>query len=418
MRHISLCTGIGGMDLASRQIGWKNVAQCEIDEACKKVLVKNFNSIEEGVLDFYPEDAERPKLYSDIYKFNGEEWHGKVDIISAGFPCQPFSFAGKQTGKDDHRYLWKEVFRIIRQARPTWFFGENVTGIVKLALDEVLLDLESIGYSVEAFLIPACSVNAPHKRERVWIVAHANSEAQPGFPIHGSEGFRVSSNSASIRHKEQRKIFTGLCEEQESQKQTIDAQPGSAFNVAYTKNYRLQASLHIWQRRTRFKNTCSVAKFTSDTDSSNGQSLCRSKATPGDRQQKINGVIYTDSINDVADSNSVRSLSARRIGEMGGKRFSLKDSWLNLTFTNPGNRAEKFKVCSRWYATSREIARNSRDGFKNFPTQPPVCGRNDGFSNRVDRLKQLGNAVVPQVVYEIFRCIDMIEKQKIYKRNR
>lgn len=416
MRHISLCSGIGGMDLASRQIGWKNVAQCEIDEACKKVLVKNFNSIEEGVLDFYPEDVERPKLYSDIYKFNGEEWHGKVDIISAGFPCQPFSFAGKQTGKDDNRYLWKEVFRIIRQARPTWFFGENVTGIVKLALDEVLLDLESIGYSVEAFLIPACSVNAPHKRERVWIVAHANSEAQPGFPIHGSEGFRVSSNSASIRYKEQRKINTGLCEEQESQKQTIDAQPGSAFNVAYTKNYRLQASLHTWQRRTRFKNTCSIAKFTSDTDSmpwderqfgeSSKQIKTSFKVARGNRN------------NNVADSNSVRSLSARRIGEMGRERFGIKDSWFNLTFTNAGNRAEKFKVCSRWYATSREIARNSRDGFKNFPTQPPVCGRNDGFSNRVDRLKQLGNAVVPQVVYEIFRCIDMIEKQNIYKRNR
>lgn len=111
-------------------------------------------------------------IYDDIKKLKGSQF-GSVDIITGGFPCQGFSVAGKRKGKEDHRYLWPEMFRVIQEAKPNWVIGENVTGIIDMALDTVLFDLENEGYETQTFIIPACSQNAPHKRERVWIVANS-----------------------------------------------------------------------------------------------------------------------------------------------------------------------------------------------------------------------------------------------------
>lgn len=158
MNHASLFSGIGGFDLASQWMGWNNIFQVEKDEWCQGILEKNFPNT---------------KRYLDIKEFKGEEYHGAIDIISGGFPCQPFSVAGKQKGKKDDRYLWPEMLRVIREVQPTWVLGENVPGIISMALDTVLADLENEGYTVQAFIVPACAVNAIHKRDRVWILAHA-----------------------------------------------------------------------------------------------------------------------------------------------------------------------------------------------------------------------------------------------------
>lgn len=168
MRHGSLFTGIGGFDLAASRMDWDNVFQVEIDPFCRRVLEKNFP------------DAQR---FNDIREFDGGDFAGTIDIISGGFPCQPFSVAGKRNGKDDHRALWGEMLRVVRTIRPTWVVGENVTGIISMELDAVLFDMESIGYTSQAFVIPACAVNALHRRDRVWIVAHAKSpiSEQPGL---------------------------------------------------------------------------------------------------------------------------------------------------------------------------------------------------------------------------------------------
>ena len=160
MKHGSLFSGIGGFDLAAQWAGWDNMFQVEIDPFCRKVLKKNF-----------PDVAK----YEDIKKFDGEKYANTIDIISGGFPCQPFSCAGKQRGKKDDRYLWPEMLRVISEIRPTWVIGENVTGIINLGLDKVLSDLENEGYACQSFIIPACAVNAPHKRDRVWIIANSIS---------------------------------------------------------------------------------------------------------------------------------------------------------------------------------------------------------------------------------------------------
>lgn len=158
MNHASLFSGIGGFDLAAQWMRWNNIFQVEKDEWCQGVLAKHFPNTDRHL---------------DIRGFNGKKYKGSIDVISGGFPCQPFSVAGKQKGKNDDRYLWPEMLRVIREIQPTWVVGENVPGIVSLALDTVLADLEVEGYAVQAFIIPACAINAVHKRDRVWILANA-----------------------------------------------------------------------------------------------------------------------------------------------------------------------------------------------------------------------------------------------------
>lgn len=171
MTHLSLFSGIGGLDLAAEWAGFRTVGQCEWADYPTKVLEKHWPEV--------------PR-WRDIRTLTKESFYERtglrtVDVISGGFPCQPFSIAGKRRGKDDDRYLWPEMLRVIAEIRPTWVVGENVAGIVNMALDQVLSDLEGIGYTTQAFIIPACAVNAPHRRDRCAIVAYTNG----GGHIHG-----------------------------------------------------------------------------------------------------------------------------------------------------------------------------------------------------------------------------------------
>lgn len=158
MTHGALFNGIGGFQLAASWLGWENVFSVEIDKWCNKVTKQHFPNCEQ---------------HEDIYKFDGTKYAGRIDVISGGFPCQPFSVAGKRRGKEDDRYIWPEMLRVISEIRPAWVLGENVGGIVGVVLDEVLSDLENIGYEAQPILIPACAIGAPHIRERVWVVAHS-----------------------------------------------------------------------------------------------------------------------------------------------------------------------------------------------------------------------------------------------------
>lgn len=161
MRHGSLFSGIGGFDLAAEWMGWENVFQVEKDSFCQKVLAKNF-----------PGTAR----YGEIKEFNGTKYRGAVDVLSGGFPCQPFSIAGKTQGKEDPRYLWPEMLRVIQEIDAPVVVGENVAGIKALALHQILNDLENTGYWPEVYNIPARALNADHERERVWIIAYSKCE--------------------------------------------------------------------------------------------------------------------------------------------------------------------------------------------------------------------------------------------------
>lgn len=183
MNHASLFSGIGGAEVAASMMGWQNLFHCEIQEFPRKVL------------DYWFPNSES---YEDITKTDFTKWHGKVDVLTGGFPCQPFSLAGRRKGADDNRYLWPQMLRAIRQIHPTWVVGENVNGIKtmvescqvtqmgrsdylfeenylyreesRFTLDKICADLEAEGYSVQPIVIPACAIGAPHRRDRVWIL--------------------------------------------------------------------------------------------------------------------------------------------------------------------------------------------------------------------------------------------------------
>lgn len=154
MRVLDLFSGVGGFSLGLERAGMTTVAFCEIEPYCRAVLAKHWPGV---------------PIHGDIRTFGGIP----CDVVTGGFPCQPFSVAGKQGGKGDDRYLWPEMLRVVEASRPAWVIGENVPGIIRMELDHVLLDLERIGYRAGVFVIPACAVGAPHRRNRVWIVAHA-----------------------------------------------------------------------------------------------------------------------------------------------------------------------------------------------------------------------------------------------------
>lgn len=171
MKHLSLCSGIGGLDLAAEWAGFETAAQCEIDEYASKVLAKNFPGV--------------PNLH-DIRTVTNERLAGfgiaaaEITVISAGFPCQPYSLAGKGRGDRDERDLWGEVARVVGEIRPRWFVGENTPGLFARSnqryFRRVLGDLAALGYSVGWGIWGACDVGAPHKRERVFFVANSDRE--------------------------------------------------------------------------------------------------------------------------------------------------------------------------------------------------------------------------------------------------
>ena len=300
MTHASLFSGIGGAELAASWLEWTNMFHCEINPFGRKVLEYWFpNTIS----------------YEDITKTDFSEWRGRVDVLTGGFPCQPFSVAGRRKGADDDRYLWPEMLRVIREVQPSWIVGENVAGILsmvqpgceiemgggsalfdennlyrteqKFVIETIFQDFEREGYFVQPFVIPACSVGAPHKRDRVWFIANRTDT----------------------------RIETMQCERED-------------------------------------------------------------------------GVCPTQSV-----TNADISIIKRKCEKEQRK-------------TKPNRRSVKY-IQSSWCE---------------FPTQSPVCTRDDGFPGRLagitfpkwrsESIKVLGNAWVPQVAYEIFKAIEELSKHE------
>ena len=185
LRLLSVCTGIGGADLAAQWTGAIEIAgQIEIDAFCLQVLEQHWPHV---------------KRLRDLKEVQGDEF-GRIDLMVAGLPCQPFSSAGKQHGTNDDRYLWPEMLRIVKAIRPSWVLLENVDDFTYMALDIVQADLESQGYAVQAFVLPACATGAPHIRERCFVVAYSNRLGESG------------QESASANGQCSTTLPTGLCQ--------------------------------------------------------------------------------------------------------------------------------------------------------------------------------------------------------------
>lgn len=189
MRVLDLFSGIGGFSLGLERAGMETVAFCEVDAFCRQVLAKHWPNV---------------RIHDDVRTLDGNEYRGTVDVVCGGFPCQPFSVAGKRAGKDDDRHLWPEMLRIIREVQPRYVIGENVAGFVNMELDNCLSDLEAIGYACGAFVIPACAVDAQHRRDRVWILANRDGDSESGIALNAeargmqtTDGGKTNANAAS-----------------------------------------------------------------------------------------------------------------------------------------------------------------------------------------------------------------------------
>ena len=324
MRHGSLFSGIGGFDLASQWMGWENIFQVEIDDYCQKVLKKNFPNV---------------KRYGDIKEFKGER--GSVDILTGGFPCQPFSTAGKRKGESDDRYLWPEYLRIIREIQPAYVVGENVAGLISMedgkTLDGIFTDLESEGYQVESFIIPACGVGAWHRRDRIWIIAYNKSAG--GWD-------KIGEHDRQGRQRAQ-----GI------QSEMVRQEGDSSDDTTITsgKITSIRDKLHSPRTNTN---------------------------SPGSHRAEVNKHRET----------KLRHEQERKPGQMG-EDVSNTDN--TRTYTKEIN--------------TTETGIDAQRGFKrcdNWSTEPNVGRVANGIPKRVDRLKGLGNAIVPQVAQVIFEAIN------------
>jgi len=322
MKHLDLFSGIGGFALAASWV-WgaehEVVSFVEIDDYCQRVLKKHWPDVP-IISDI--RDVTYEGILSNSVQHGCDTAATTIDLLTGGFPCQPFSQAGKQGGKEDDRYLWPEMLRVIREIRPTWIIGENVAGIINMELDNVLSDLEGADYEVQPFLVPACGVDAPHRRDRVWIVANANSVRRRGR-CEGNEGW----NGREIQAERSRP-------------------PEELKDVAHANS-----STSIKQGRQEER-----------------------RIAPGRRGE------------DVADTKREGCIGWGSNGRANGTRLE------------KNHEARK----DTWGATARC---SKDDGWLPEPNVGRVA---NGIPSRVDRLKGLGNAIVPQVVVPIMQSIKEI----------
>ena len=232
MRVLDLFSGIGGFSLGLERAGMTTVAFCEIDPFCRKVLAKHWPKVPIyddirrltaarlvadaalGGMEEQRLSEERRQMVANSFGRSGVRQDARkitdgravgapsIDLVCSGFPCQPFSAAGKRRGTEDDRHLWPEMARVIAEVRPAWVVGENVTGLIGLALDGVLSDLEGMGYAVWPVVLPACAVDAPHRRDRIWIVGYsavARSFSSPHTGICGGKESRGPWNAEPER---------------------------------------------------------------------------------------------------------------------------------------------------------------------------------------------------------------------------
>ena len=349
MNHVDLCSGIGGWALAFRELGINTVAFCEIDKYPRQVLQKNFPSV--------PIFNDLKELtYEDIKERTGVDG---IDILTCSYPCQPFSVAGKQKGEEDPRHLWPDTFRIVQECRPTWFVGENVSGHIKLGLDTVLEDLASEGYDTRTFIIPASSVGAWHKRERLWIVGYSEHNGQ---------------SAKKIRRKLQKNNQRGKEEESHSPRESEGASRPSSQSL----DDRSQTGCESNPRRDERRDVSEVRSGT-NTDVSDTENRGREQ-TKSERGKSIRG------------RSDDRSWTKR-------ERKNTKATDV------PDTDQQRTQIPLEGQQSSIEMSgSSSKENW--WQTQSKLCGVPDGISyeldkGRVGRIKGLGNAIVPQIAYYI-----------------
>lgn len=387
IKHASLFSGIGAPELAAYWLGWQNVFHCEISEFCKTIL--NY---------WYPNSIG----YENIKTTDFKKWQGEIDVLTGGFPCQPFSSAGQRLGANDDRYLWPEMLRAIREIQPSFVIGENVAGILTMVqpteavkvgctpslfeendniyrkeqqfvVETVCTDLEREGYSVQPFVIPACSVGAPHQRDRVWFIAQRNASNSCNARTKGMQERKAEILSSKV-------TTDSACSRDTAQQtyQRIEREGGS--NNGQQKEWRTTSE--------RTDGLYQLSRNSTDTMCAGFQETRRELEA-----ERIARYIQQDGLATNSDGKR-RQEVYNDDGQSEGAQKAERG-------------AEQFSGTNR-----------PQDWWRDFPTVSPVCIGNDGLPFDVSRLtisfarwrqetiKALGNSMVPQVVYELFKAIE------------
>lgn len=416
--HLSLFSGIGGLDLAAEWAGLKTVAQCEWAEYPAKVLEKHWPDV--------------PR-WKDIRTLTGGSFYERtglrtVDVISGGFPCQPFSIAGKQRGREDDRYLWPEMVRVIKELRPAWVIGENVAGIVRMALADILSELEACGYRTRAFLIPACAVGARHRRYRVAIVGYAEHNGPPAAEV----GRSIEETG---RGQQEGKKPTG--------KPAGTGRPGNGQNVADAKSKR--NGMLPDERKEQGQKNADTDRRCEDVQHADGAG-CEEQHTTG-KPDKQGFTGRGRNAGDVCDTTGkgLPDRAGKPLGGCGAPQQEFKRPGRNVSDADNRSRAMRrdgelpaVEKAGKERHDHRERTEEHEPGERRT-AQPGLGGMADGvpggmdrdfiinhywdiepdipriatgIPNRVGRLKALGNAVVPQQFYPIFQAVADIENQR------
>ena len=424
MTHASVFSGIGGPEVAATMLGWENLFHCEI------------NPFGRQVLDYWYPNS---KSYEDITTTDFTEWRGRVDVLTGGFPCQPFSYAGRRRGAEDDRYLWPSMYRAIDEIQPTWVVAENVAGILTMVeqgevskvagtatlfdafddlrgryelretftLQRICTDLESHGYAVQPVLVPACAVGAPHRRDRVFIVARRVTADT-----------RSGGQSAPEQQGERERTEV----QQQGREQSFDGigRPSASRPIADTEHLRLQHDSGRGEQAADFgtqsgrgedvlsesiqcAETVSEGRTSADTQEQSSERLRPRQSETGESQQVESG---------------------RGGGEDGGQQTFADylcerlQGWNDSDTERPGQSTDRYVGLMHRCDGIAGLGR-----WEGFPSVSPVHRGNDGLPFDVDRLtlsfgkwrtealKAYGNAIVPQVMYEIFRAIEIVEQQ-------
>jgi len=435
IKILDVCSGIGGFSLGLEATGgFDTVAFCEYDEFCRKVLNKHWPEV---------------PIYKDLKEIGNEPTRliQEFDLICGGIPCQPFSLAGKQKGKEDDRHLWPYMYEIIKHKKPTWVIVENVGGFVNVALDDVCLNLETEGYATQSFIIPACGVSAPHRRERIWILGKlmddskrnehieeirgGNGEEREDEKRQGEEHStsRISSGASGLRVSDQghegsrdvantkSNIEDGLSRESESEHDQGDTrlesecsdngriERGSTQDVADTDVEGLQRrensgdtqevgqkSKQLIAGRNSEQDVSNTESIGSGSDNNDGSSI---ESSGEDRlQSESRRERSSEGTEDVPYSGSERGRGgqtdrqdAEDVGELTGSQEHRE-----------GNAESRL-------GGMVDGLSSRLDGHYGFEVEPDIPRVAEKIPDRVNRLKALGNSIVPQVIYHIGMAI-------------
>jgi len=445
VKLLDLFSGLGGFSYGLERVGFKTVAFCDNNKYCNLVLQKHWKGI---------------KIYNDVKKITKERLKADgiptPDIITGGFPCQPFSVAGKQKGTSDDRYLWPEMFRIIKELKPRWVIGENVKGLVNLqdgmVFETVCTDLEGEGYEVRAFNIPAAGVGAPHRRERIWIVAHRKESMvntddvrleQHNETKKETSWWRTSTtfeptsdvvnpnNDGSPATTQSRSFEKTSNNDQEGQNKTSKSEGTSGRE----RNENMENSRRTLQQRTelreknedevkeRYANQHQRSGSTSESNVANAnksisreRQISRNLSDEGRRTSEARGESLQSEDRQTRTDN-IRS-SSEDVANAEGERTRENNERLRSR-TSGTSRGQETSETQEDVANAKRVyvqgqqdrsrqEQSRRSGW--WHVEPDVGRVAHGVSGRVHRLKGLGNSIVPKIAEEIGRAIMKAER--------